>query len=205
MKPKCYTPRQSNTDLKKKHTHTYKDSSAKVNTSSTTSKESTAPNILQCIDALSSDNTLLIKKKIKSTKNKAFQHAREKVTHLKKKSATKRFIARRIFKINHRLSTFNDLAHNRATLTKNGISFKPKQDETNQRKTALIQERYKSNHCHKILNFTDTTLPSNLTDTLNKGTNFIPTSSKLNPAQLKTSTTNEVTTTLNSLILKPTY
>ena len=56
-----------------KKIHTYKDSNAKVNTSfSTTSKESTAPDILQCIDALSSDikpSNMLEKKLPTSNKN----------------------------------------------------------------------------------------------------------------------------------------
>ena len=45
-------------------------------------------------------------------------------------------------------------------------------------------------------------LPKDITDILNKGTNFIPTATNLNPTNLKSSIRSEVNTALNNIITK---
>ena len=72
------------------------------------------------------------------------------------------------------------------------------------RQSLLQQEKEKLSTTNKVHNFTSIKLPSELTELLNKGTNFIPTSDKINISAIKKTISSEVNSTLCQIITKGT-
>jgi hypothetical protein len=184
------------------HKETYKDSEANSTTSfSTNPRDQSATTILDNIKLIKEDIANL-NKKIENIKNTEITAVRNKINELKNKSPQKRFIKQRINKINNNLTLFQHLINNRKYITKTGYSNRLKEEETSRRKTTVIQEQIKLKSSNKIHNFTNLQLPKDITDVLNKGTNFIPTATNLNPTNLKSSIRSEVNTALNNIITK---
>ena len=73
------------------------------------------------------------------------------------------------------------------------------------RQHLLIQEKEKLLTSNKIHNFTSINLPSEFTELLNKGTNFIPNSDKINISAIKNTISSEINSTLCQIIEKGSY
>ncbi|XP_028416423.1 uncharacterized protein LOC114540486 [Dendronephthya gigantea] len=180
----------------------YKNADANVSTTNSTKSEQIPPEeTLEYINSIQLDIAML-EKRIDQMKNEVIQTEKGKIKDIKEKAPLKRSITQRIHKINKSLSTFNGFIQNRSIITKNGLASKLKNKVNDERKTFTVKEKMKTLHTNKIHNFTDITLPLGVTSILNKGTNFIPTSTNLNPASLKDSTYKEVKDALNNIILK---
>ena len=70
------------------------------------------------------------------------------------------------------------------------------------RKTFIQQEKEELSALNKIHNFTNLTLPNELNNLLNKGTNFIPTTANHSTSSTRQTIFNEINTTLEQVINK---
>ena len=113
-------------------------------------------------------------------------------------------LKRRIYNLTTNLNNFLNHLQSRIYLWQQNTALLLETDNSLTQKSQLLTEKEKLESNNKIHNFTDINLPPDLIALLNKGTNFIPTTDKMNIPTIKKTISSEVNSALSNIINKGT-
>ena len=131
-----------------------------------------------------------------SKKNSEINSYKTRINNLKRSSRQNGYtLTKRLEFLYSKLQFFLQHLNNRINLSKLNISIILEQELISTRKTKLQSS-------NKIHNFTNLTLPDRFTTLLNKGTNFIPTTTNRTPNNLESTISSEVNSALQLIINK---
>ena len=179
----------------------------KAGNDTTTSQKSTsttsATDLEESINSLKTDNNV-IQQRITTIRRNEINLYTNKVNSLKKTSQHKGYsLKKRLNSLHSNLQLFLQQLKNRQNLSKHNTAILLHQQTVPARKIQLEQERIKLQSTNKIHNFTETQLPEEVTNQLNKGTTFIPTQENFNPLKLSRTISSEINSALELIIKRP--
>jgi hypothetical protein len=181
---------------------TYRKSGTNITTTIKSTSAEKIHTLEENIFKLEQDN-IIIQQKIQTLKKNTESTSTSRINNISKVSTSKGYsIKTRLLSIKTNLYLFHNYLNNRLTLSNTVIANNLKQESTTKRQLKFIQEQINLS-TNKIHNFTSTHLPQDTIDLLNKGTNFIPTPSNLDPTHLYDRISTEVNDALIKLINKP--
>ena len=152
---------------------------------------------------LKTDNNV-IQQRITTIRRNEINLYTNKVNSLKKTSQHKGYsLKKRLNSLHSNLQLFLRQLKNRQSLSKHNTAILLHQQIVSAGKIQLEQERIKLQSTNKIHNFTETQLPEEVTNLLNKGTTFIPTQENFSPLQLSRTISSEINSALELIIKKP--
>ena len=158
----------------------FKNNSGNITSSQQSSTNITPSATLEGIEYLEKENDKLknIIFNIKATEKSEYQ---KRIRHLKKISSNHGYhLRKRIISLTNSLHNFLTHLQIRINLWNQNTALILERENLLSRQHLLIQEKENLSSSNKIHNFTSINLPSEFTELLNKGTNFIPTSDKIN-------------------------
>ena len=159
---------------------------------------------MQSIQYLEGENTALFNR-IKQLKDEEKSKQQKRIQHLKRIKQNHGYILRRrIHSITTNLHKFIDHLQTRVHLWPQDTALLLENECITSRKSQLSAEKEKLSSIDKIHNFTNINLSPDLTELLNKGTNFIPTTDSTTIPNIKKTISTEVNSALNNLIYKGT-
>ena len=182
---------------------TYRKSGTNITTTIKSTSTEQIHTLQENILKLEQDN-IILQQKIESIKKNTESTSSSRINNIAKVSANKGYsIKTRLLSIKTNLYLFHNYLNNRLSLSNTVIANNLKQESTTKRQLKFIQEQINLSSTSKIHNFTSTHLLQDTIDLLNKGTNFIPTPSNLDPTHIYTTISTEVNDALIKLINKP--
>ena len=175
----------------------------KAGNDTTTSQKSTstisATDLEESINSLKTDNNVIQQRITTITRNEINLY-----NSLKKTSQHKRYsLKKRLNSLHSNLQLLLQQLKNRQNLSKHNTAILLHQQTVSAQKIQLEQERIKLQSTNKIHNFTETQLPEEDTNLLNKGTTFIPTQENFNPLKLSRTISSEINSALELIIKRP--
>ena len=162
--------------------------------------QQTPPQILQDIKYLENENKALMNR-ILQLKEQEHSEQLKRIQHLKRINQSHGyFLRRRIYNLTTNLNNFLNHLQSRIYLWQQNTALLLETDNNLTQKSQLLAEKEKLESNNKIHNFTDINLPPDLIELLNKGTNFIPTTDKINIPTIKKTISSEVNSALSNII-----
>lgn len=185
-------------------TEYYKDRNSTISTSIISSSSSHSPTSLQSeINALKKDNNIL---QSRITNIKLSQQAllSSRTSFLKSSHSSHKGhrLRKQLNKAHATYRKFNTLFNARHSLFYTNVANFMDMELQHQRNNLITLEKDKLSSTNKVHNFTAKSLPPDTTSLLNKGTNFIPTTSASNTSSLGCTILSEVNNALCSIISK---
>ena len=166
--------------------------------------QQTPPQILQDIKYLENENKALMNR-ILQLKEQEHSEQLKRIQHLKRINQSHGyFLRRRIYNLTTNLNNFLNHLQSRIYLWQQNTALLLETDNNLTQKSQLLAEKEKLESNNKIHNFTDINFPPDLIELLNKGTNFIPTTDKINIPTIKKTISSEVNSALSNIINKGT-
>ena len=166
--------------------------------------QQTPPLILQAIKYLEDENKTLTNKILQLQEKEKSEHLK-RVQHLKRLNRNHGyFLRKRIYSLTTNLNNFLNHIQSRIYLWEQNTALLLEIQHNLVRKSLLLAEKENLASTNKIHNFTDISLPPDLTELLNKGTNFIPTTDNINIPTLRKTISSEVNSALSKVICKGT-
>ena len=185
-------------------TTSFKTNTGNLTFTTQSSTPRTPPNILQDIKYLENENKALTNR-IQQIKEKEQSGQLKRIHHLKRINKSHGyFLRKRIHNLTTNLNHFLNHLQTRIYLWEQNTALLLETECYLTRKSQLQAEKEKLTSTNKIHNFTDINLPPDLIELLNKGTNFIPTTDKVNVPNIKKTIFSEVNSALSKIIYKGT-
>ena len=189
------------------HTIFYKDKNSTITTSTTSSSNQTLSTLQEDIATLNSHNSHL-QVRIEAIKQSQLAYHSKHTSFLKSSNQLNKGhqLRQQLNKINiaHRLFLY--LFQTRSTFSSSNTTHIMEQNLKSQRATFTESEKIKLSSSNKVHNFTSILLPPDAISLLNKGTNFIPTTTTTpSIASLQKTMESEVNAALCSLIRRKNY
>ena len=185
-------------------TTSFKTNTGNLTFTTQSSTPRTPPNILQDIKYLENENKALTNR-IQQIKEKEQSGQLKRIHHLKRINKSHGyFLRKRIHNLTTNLNHFLNHLQTRIYLWQQNTALLLESECYLTRKSQLQAEKEKLTSTNKIHNFTDINLPPDLIELLNKGTNFIPTTDKVNVPNIKKTIFSEVNSALSKIIYKGT-
>ena len=185
------------------HTISYKDKNTTITTSTTSSSNQTPASLQEDIATLNSHNSHL-QLRIKAIKQSQLAYHSKHTSFTKSSNQLNEGhqLRQQLNKINiaHRLFLY--LFQTRSTISSWNTTHIMEQNLKPQHATFTESEKIKLSPSNKVHNFTSISLPPDAISLLNKGTNFIPTTTTPSIASLQKTIESEVNAALCSLIHK---
>ena len=166
--------------------------------------QQTPPLTLQAIKYLEDENKTLTNKILQLKEKEKSEHLK-RVQHLKRINRNHGyFLRKRIYNLTTNLNNFLNHIQSRIYLWEQNTALLLEIEHNLVRKSLLLAEKENLASTNKIRNFTDISLPPDLTELLKKGTYFIPTTNNINIPTLKKTISSEVNSALSKVIFKGT-